>query len=173
MKKNQEEEFICTHCKNDVRIEDEYCVHCGSILVEKFLCKQHSKIEADGVCIICADPYCKHCGSFINNIFLCAAHSEYEIYEGMARIYGDLNDTLAQYAKSCLEKAGFHPFVFCRTQPRGGPRFVYTLFRSAGDSGGHIINEIKVMVPCNEVIKAEKLLRKLKILESKTTPMPA
>jgi hypothetical protein len=85
----------------------------------------------------------------------------------MARIYGSLNDTPAQHAKSRLEQAGFHPILFCRSQPKGGPRFVYTLFRAAGDFDGHIVNEIKVMVPCQEVLKAEKVLKKLKIPESK------
>ena len=166
MKKIEEEIYICNHCKNDVKIGDEYCTHCGSILVENVQCKQHLKVEAEGICIICGLSCCKKCGAFINNLFLCNTHSEYEIYEGMARIYGSLNDTPAQHANTCLEQAGFHPFVFCRVQPQGGPQFVYTLFRSAGDSGGHIINEIKVMVPCEEVINAEKFLRKIKILES-------
>lgn len=158
-----EELFTCTHCNDDVHGNDEFCIHCGSILVESKQCTQHIKTEAEGVCVICALPCCTQCGAFINDRFLCNTHSEYEIYEGMARIYGSLNDTSTQHAKTCLEQGGFHPFVFCRVQPQGGPRFVYTLFRSAGDNGGHIVNEIKVMVPCAEVMKAEKLLRKLKL----------
>jgi len=163
--KNIEEEILsCAHCNNDVKNDDEFCPHCGTILVDNVQCHQHPKVNAEGVCIICSLPYCKKCGAFSNERFLCDKHAEYEIYEGMVRIYGSLNDTPAQHAKTCFEQDGFHPILFCRTQPQGGPRFVYTLFRSAGDSGGHIVNEIKVMVPCQEVEKAEKLLRKLKIL---------
>jgi len=164
-KEIEEEIFSCTHCNNDVKNDDEFCTHCGSILIENVHCYQHPKADAEGVCIICSLPYCKKCGAFSNNLFLCNAHAEYEIYEGMARIYSTLNDTPAQHAKTCLEQAGLHPVLFCRVQPHGGPRIVYTLFRSAGDKGGYLVNEIKVMVPCQEVINAEKVLRKLKIVE--------
>jgi hypothetical protein len=170
MEKNDEDVFSCAHCENDVKIDDEFCTHCGSILIDNVRCSHHPDVIAAGVCVICSVPCCKNCGGCVNDLFLCDAHSEYEIYEGMVRIYGSLNDTPAQQAKTCLDQAGFHPILYCRVQPKGGPRFVYTLFRSAGDSFGHLVNEIKVMVPCQEVIKAEKVLRKLKILES---PIPA
>ena len=166
MKKVDDEILSCSKCNNDVRDDDEFCSQCGSIFIENVGCNRHSKVEAEGVCIICCLPFCEKCGAFANNVFLCDKHSGYEIYEGMARIYSTLNDTPAQYAKTCLGQAGFHPVLFCRVQPKEGPRFVYTLFRSAGDSGSHIVNEIKVMVPCQEVMKAEKVLRKLKILEA-------
>jgi hypothetical protein len=164
MKNIKEEILSCSMCKNEVKNDDDFCTHCGSVLVNNIKCNKHPKVGAEGVCIICCLPYCKKCGAFTKNIFLCDIHAEYEIYEGMIRIYGSLNDTPAQHAKTCLEQAGFHPILFCRVQPQGGPRFVYTLFRPAGDSEGHIINEIKVMVPSQEVIKAEKTLNKLKIL---------
>ena len=166
MKNTDEALYTCTRCNNDVKNDDEFCTHCGSILVEDVKCNRHPKENAEGVCIVCSHPYCKKCGAFTNDIFLCDKHADYEIYEGMVRIFGSLIDTSSQYAKSCLEQAGFHPMLFCRTQPKGGPRFVYTLFRSAGDHGGHLINEIKVMVPCQEVMNAEKILRKLNIVES-------
>lgn len=37
----------------------------------------------------------------------------------------------------------------------------HTLFRASGEYDGHIVNEIKVMVPCQEVIQAEDILRDL------------
>jgi hypothetical protein len=165
MEKADEELFVCTHCNDDVKPNDEFCTHCGSILIDSIFCHQHPKDEAEGVCVICSLPCCKKCGAFSKNIFLCEGHADYEIYEGMVRVFGTLNDTPAQHAKTCLEQAGFHPMLYCRAQPMGGPRFVYTLFRSAGDYNGHIINEIKVMVPFQEAIRAEKALRKLQIAE--------
>jgi hypothetical protein len=90
--------------------------------------------------------------------FLCNHHSSYEIYEGMVRIHGVLDDVAAQYAKARLEQAGLHPLLYCRPQPKGGPRFVYTLYEAAGDYDGHIVNEIKVMVPTYEVAEAETVL---------------
>jgi hypothetical protein len=172
MENIDDELFSCTQCSSDVKTDDEFCTHCGSILIDNVRCGRHPCDEASGVCVICCLPCCTKCGSIVNHAFLCETHAEYEMYEGMVRIYGSLNDTSAQQAKTCLDQAGFHPMLFCRVQPKGGPRFVYTLFRSAGDSAGHIINEIKVMVPCQEVMKAEKVLRKLKILETSGDRMP-
>jgi hypothetical protein len=81
----------------------------------------------------------------------------------MARVYGGLDDLAAQQAKSVLEQAGMHPVLFCRVQPKGGARFVTMLYRAAGDYDGHIVNEIKVLVPCQEVREAEKVLSSLDI----------
>jgi hypothetical protein len=165
MEETKDETLVCGRCRNEVAGDDEFCTHCGSILIEEVMCDRHPQTPAEGVCLICSTPYCKRCGAFLNDIFLCEAHAHFEIIEGMVRVYGDLNDTPAQYAKSCLEQAGLHPTIFCRVQPLGGPRFVYTLYRAAGDYDGHVINEIKVMVPCEEVIEAEKILKELKISE--------
>ena len=166
MKTIKKKTLTCARCDNKVKKSDDFCPNCGALLVDNINCNRHGKQKAEGVCLICCLPYCKSCGGFTNNLFLCDAHSQYEIYEGMARIYGSLNDTPAQHAKSRLEQAGFHPILFSRTQPKGGPRFVYTLFRAAGDFDGHVINEIKVMVPCQEALRAQKILKKFKIQES-------
>ena len=82
----------------------------------------------------------------------------------MARVFGDLDDTNVQYAKSCLEQAALHPFIFSKIQAKGSSRLVSTLFEANGDSNGHIVNEIKLMIPCQEVIAAEEVLRELKII---------
>ena len=39
----------------------------------------------------------------------------------------------------------------------------YSLFRASGDFNGHIINEIKLMVLCSEVLEAEKIISELKL----------
>ncbi len=161
----EEEIFECSACKNQVDSEDEFCPDCGTLFEDGVNCSVHSDIEAEGVCIICCIPFCSQCGAVINKHFLCGTHSDYEIYQGMARVYGDLDDTNVQYVKTCLEQAGIHPFIFCKVQPKGGSRLVYSLFEANGDSGGHIVNEIKVMVPCQEVVSAEEILKELKIIE--------
>lgn len=168
MKKQQEKEqeiFECPACNNQVDKDDEFCPECGTLFEDGIKCSVHSDIEAEGVCIICCFPFCNQCGSANNKRFLCHSHYDYEIYQGMARVYGDLDDTNVQYVKSCLEQAGIHPFIFCKIQPKGGSRLVYTLFEANGDSGGHIVNEIKVMVPCQEVVTAEDILRELKVIK--------
>jgi hypothetical protein len=39
----------------------------------------------------------------------------------------------------------------------------YSLFRASGDFNGHIINEIKLLVPCPEVLSAEKIISELEL----------
>jgi len=153
--------FLCPACHNPVRDKDDFCPHCGELFAEGVTCSTHPGIPAAGACIICALPYCRDCGTPVTGHFLCEHHRKYEIYEGMVRVFGVLDDVSAQHAKACLEQAGLHPVLFCRSQPKGGPRFVYTLFEAAGDYVGHIVNEIKVMVPCQEVGEAETILRTL------------
>ena len=165
METEDDNSLVCEHCNNVVNADDDFCPECGTLFIDEVYCENHNNILAKGVCVICSTPYCKKCGAMINDHFLCNPHSSYEIYEGMARVYGTLNDVTAQYAKSCLEKDGLHPMIFCRDQPKGGPRFVYTLFTPAGDYMGNIVNEIKVMVPCQEVLDAEKILKSVNIIE--------
>ena len=99
---------------------------------------------------------------YSNDIFLCEEHSNYEIIESMVRVYGTFDDVQVQYVSDCLEKAGLHPFLFFRkVSPLhlGGMNF--TLYESSGDFNGHCNNEDKIMVPCNEVIQAESILKEI------------
>jgi hypothetical protein len=108
-------------------------------------------------------PYCDACAVTVGKRCLCNKHEEYEIVEGMARVYGVSDEAAAQYVGTCLEQKGLHPFVFARKASSisvGGPD--HTRFRASGEYRGHIINEIKVMVPCQEVLAAEKIIRSLK-----------
>ena len=155
--------FECDNCKNEVKESDEFCPECGSLFIDNITCSNHNTKDAAGICIICCLPYCDKCGLIDNKHFLCNLHAEYEIYEGMAKIYSVLDDTNAQYVKSCLEQEGFHPFIFCKVQPQGGSRLVYNLFEAQGDTKGHSVHEIKIMVPCQEAVEAEKILTQLKL----------
>lgn len=165
---NQEDQevFECSGCNSTVKQDDEFCPECGALFNEGIKCSSnaHSKFNAEGVCVICCFPFCERCGENVNGRFLCHAHSGYEIYQGMARVFGDLDDTNAQYVRSCLEQAGLHPIIFSKIQPKGGSRLVSTLFEAHGDPYGNIVNEVKVMVSCQEVVSAEQILRELKII---------
>lgn len=162
MSKSEQNTFECSDCGNDITTEDEFCPECGALFEESVNCTVHADIDAAGVCIICCHAFCEKCGARENNRFLCNEHYHYEIYQGMARIYGSLDDTEIQYMKSCIEQEGFHPVIFSRTQPMGGSRLLNNLYEANGDSKGHIVNEIKLMVPCQEVIAAVEILGKLK-----------
>ncbi|MFN0157154.1 MAG: hypothetical protein ACKVRP_03670 [Bacteroidota bacterium] len=88
----------------------------------------------------------------------------------MARVFGGNDSVRIEYAKNCLEKDGLHPFFFSRKVSPisfGGPD--YSLFRASGECDGHIVNEYKVMVPCQEVMKAEEVLKKLDLVETDRT----
>jgi hypothetical protein len=156
--------LVCDYCQNPVKASDEFCPNCGSLFEENFFCANHSERSAKGVCIICGAAYCSACGGRMNDRFLCERHWAYEIYEGMARVFGVSDFAMAQYASNCLSQAGLHPFVYSRRVVTiGGGASEWTLFVATGDYDGHIINEFKVMVPCHEVMKAESVLAELEI----------
>ena len=163
MSTEDDDQLMCSRCSNRAKAEDDFCPHCGELFTDGIRCSQHPQLPASGVCIICALPFCDECGGAVVGHFLCAHHDSYEIYEGMVRVYGGLDDVAAQYAQSCLEQSGLHPVLYCRRQPKGGARFVSALYAAAGDYDGHIVNEIKVMVPCSEVEEAERVLVSLNI----------
>lgn len=156
--------LTCSDCHNEVKEGDEFCPHCGSLFEDGLRCTNHSGQEADGVCIICCVPYCARCGSRVNKLFLCGNHRGYEIYEGTARVFGISDDVMAQHVQTCLEQAGLHPLLFSRkASPISGGGPDYTLFLASGEYDGHIVNEVKVMVPCQEVLKAERVLQDLEL----------
>ena len=71
-----------------------------------------------------------------------------------------------EFAKNSLETDELHPFVYTRKASPisiGGPD--YTLFRASGEYDGHIVNEFKLMVPCQEFPIAEQKLRELGFIE--------
>jgi hypothetical protein len=160
--------LTCDDCKNEVAQDDEFCANCGSAFVVNLICSNHDTVDALGVCIICCVPFCKKCGGRVNRIFLCTDHENYEILEGRARVYGVSDEVTAQYACECLKNGGLHPFLFSRkASPISGGGPDHTTFRASGEYDGHIINEVKVLVPCQEVLRAEKLLRDLGFKEMK------
>ena len=153
----------CSRCLREIKDDDDFCPNCGTLFIEDEKCILHHDADAKGACVICCKPYCAKCGFFVDDrIFLCNEHSYYEIYESMVRIYGCSDAAHMDYLKSCLEQSEFHPLIFSKKASPwhlGGSD--YSLFSAAGDYDGHIINEIKLMVPFQEVIDAEKLLRHL------------
>ena len=166
MENNEEKKLVCSHCGSTIKEDDDFCPDCGTLLAEFVKCNEHKDKEAEGVCVICCNPFCAGCGIYVNEIFLCNEHSEYEIYEGMARVYGSSDSTQIEYAKSCLEQNELHPFIYSRkrtTLHMGGTD--YSMFNASGEFDGHLVNEIKLMIPFQELIRAEEILDELNILE--------
>ena len=90
----------------------------------------------------------------MRGLYLCRKHESYEIVEGMVRILGVIDEAQSQVADTRLKQADLHPVVFAH---KASPI-------SLGGTDDMIFNEIKIMVPCQEVAQAEKVLREFGIL---------
>jgi hypothetical protein len=112
---------VCSNCRNDVLESDEFCPHCGAMLVDGLWCDRHRSIAAAGVCIICALPYCHDCGGVVYGRFLCDRHSGYEIYEGMVRVYGVLDDVMANTRSPASSRQDSTRFSTVVVNRRGAP----------------------------------------------------
>ncbi len=156
---------ICTRCKAALRPDETFCKNCGSLFSDAVVCFNHNSVFAAGVCVICLRAFCKKCGGDSKGPFLCNVHWEYEVQEGMARVFGSMDNVQTQYVTSCLEQAGFHPFLYSRGfNPGAG--IVSSWYRVTIRNYGKYPNvELKVLVPFSEVIEAERILKQLNIQE--------
>jgi hypothetical protein len=152
------ENFRCEKCDAEVAEDAEFCPACGALFMDGVVCQEHPAVGAEGACVICQTFCCEECGGEKSSIFLCNSHSEYEVMEGMARVYGTADTLQAHYIASCLEQAGLDPFVYSRRFSPGAdiaPNFLFPQIR------GETLNELKVCVPFGEVITAEGVLKDL------------
>ena len=162
MKHSENADLTCGRCGHPVRGADTYCMNCGALFVDSLRCSVHPVVEAEGVCVICAKPFCKECGGESDKIFRCDAHfAEYEIQEGMARVFGSTDNVQAQYVTSCLTQAGLHPFLYSRLFNPGADLVAITGPRNFGR---HPVVELKVLVPFAEALEARKRLRQMKLI---------
>jgi hypothetical protein len=158
------EKNICSNCKFETDNDSDYCPRCGTLLIHEVKCENHHKVDAEGVCVICGKPFCSDCCHSINNVFLCNEHDGYEIYEGMAKVFGTSDEVQVQYINKFLEENDLHPFIFSKKstpmQLGGNDQALIDL---SGKGGEKILNEIKLLVPCGEVLEAEELISQLNI----------
>jgi hypothetical protein len=152
-----EENPICSFCENEIKQDDDYCPNCGTLFTEFVKCTEHADKDANGVCVICSTPYCAECGLFVDDrIFLCNNHSEHETIEGMACVLCADDSMQIELLKSNLEAEGLHPFIFSRKASSIHSSIAYT---------GNSSNDWSLMVPFQEVNRAEEILRDLELLE--------
>lgn len=160
----KESTLTCKNCDFNFEARSDYCPRCGNILIDDVKCDKHSSIRADGVCVICGIAYCSDCGGVASRVYLCDEHSGYEIYQGMARVFGSSDFVQCKFIESTLIKNSLHPFLYSRkSSPMHLGGTDYSMFTASGDFNGHIINEVKVMVPCSEVLEAEKIITELNL----------
>ncbi|MCK5458034.1 MAG: hypothetical protein KAI45_12980 [Melioribacteraceae bacterium] len=153
---------ICNYCKNEVTKSDNFCANCGTIFLENEICENHPNKIAEGKCLICLIKLCTECGLFVNGVFLCEDHSDYEVYEGMSKVFGSSDILQVNYMKEIFEGEGLHPFIYERkTSPLSLGGVDYSLFRASGEYLGHVINESKLLLPLNEVLQGEQIIKDL------------
>ena len=152
----------CEACGGLVHADDEFCPDCGVLYVDSIPCSVHSGVPAEGVCVICCQPFCADDGKKRNGVFLCNAHQEYEIIEGMVRVHGENDEATALHIVDLLRERNVLALSFSKKASPlifGGPD--YTMFAASGEYHGNLINEYKIMVPCQQVLEAEALLKEL------------
>ncbi len=154
------QKLFCDFCGNEISGDAEFCGKCGTLFLDDVSCFNHPDEEAKGVCAICHQAYCKRCGLRVNGIFLCNEHADYEIYEGMAKVFGSSDEQKIIYLKSILEKNNLHPFLYSRKSTSlnlGGADYLAAAHLSGGKDG-NLVYEIKLLVPCAEVLQAENII---------------
>jgi len=156
----ENENLVCLNCELGVKDIDEYCPNCGVVFAENIKCHLHKEAEAEGICLICSKLCRKKCGKLVNHIFLCNEHNEYEIIEGMARVYGSINSMEIRYYAEILEKEELHPFVYSH-QLISEPFSLPTTALFGAVTNDYIPYELKLMLPLKEVLEAEKILEPL------------
>ena len=139
------------------------CRNCGALFTDRMRCRKHPPRAAEGVCVICRKRCCAKCGADVKGIFLCNLHWEYELHEGMARIFGTIDNVQSQFVAACLTQAGFHPFLYSRKFNPGSGMINSWVRLGIRNYGKHPIAEIKILVPFAEVRRAEKALRRLEV----------
>lgn len=153
-----DEQTFCPNCKDTVEKDDDFCPNCGTLFSEDIFCKKHPEVAAAGVCVICTEPFCLECGGTENGAFCCNSHADYEMVQGHAKILGTDDVVQAELVKTSLAEAGLHPKIFNRRSASRTIEASMVNFFRGGESAKHPVNEIKVMVPFQEVVEAERIL---------------
>lgn len=161
----KENKYLCNTCNFEIETDSDFCPRCGTIFIEDVKCENHPDIEAEGVCVICTKPCCKNCGYADRDIFLCNEHDSIETYQGLAKVYGTVDEIQVHFIKQCLEDKGLHPFIFSKKSTAlqlGG--LDQPIIDSAINPGKNdVMNEIKLLIPFSEVMEARKTIDELEL----------
>lgn len=166
MEENREEKFKCPHCSGSVKANDDFCPECGTLFAEFVKCIEHTDKEANGVCVICCEPFCKECGIYVNKVFFCIDHCEYKFSEGMVSLFNTNDAAKMEIIRDNMERSGLHTLIFSeRTSHYLSNILNFSPPKEANPSVLLSNNEQVLMVPFQEVIRAEEILDELNILE--------
>lgn len=157
---------VCPNCECEVRNDDDFCPDCGTLFTEDVKCAEHTDKDAEGVCVICCEPFCKECGRKRDGVFFCEQDSGYNFSEGRANLFESNDPEQMDVVKNILEEKGLHPFILSQTKGNktlvlgADPREMLIPGRYAGE-----MPYVYLMIPFQEVIKAEEILQELKLIE--------
>ena len=157
MVEKSEDALTCDQCGGNVRPADDFCPGCGGIFKDHMMCCTHPQAEAAGVCLVCHHPYCAACGSPIGKVFLCLKHATLEIFECGASVCRSPDLRLGQIAFQVLTERGYHPFFV--------PRAIAPVTNIGRLTPHQSVGPHLVIVPFEEYIEADKVLKKLVIIE--------
>jgi hypothetical protein len=162
----EEKKLVCPNCECEIKEDDDFCPDCGTLFAEDVKCAAHEDKNAEGVCVICCEPFCKECGSFIDDVFFCEEDSDYKFSEGRVNLFESNDPEQMDVVKNILEEKGLHPYILSQT--RGNKSFVLGADPTAMLMPGKYANDLSylyLMIPFQEVIKAEEVLQELKLIE--------
>ena len=166
MEDNESEKLFCPHCNSIVKKDDDFCPDCGTLFTEFVKCIEHTDKEAEGVCVICCEPFCSECGIYVNRVFFCTDHCEYKFSEGMVSLFSTNDAAKMEIIRYNIERSGLHTLIFSeRASHYLSSILNFAPPKEANPSVLLSNNEQILMVPFQEVIRAEKILDELNILE--------
>lgn len=126
------ENITCSYCENEINTDSDFCPYCGTLCLGNIKCKNHEDVDAQGVCLICEEPFCNQCGGRRNHKFFCSAHDDYEVYQGMAKVYGSSDYVQCSYIIDALKNEGINALMYNRkTSPLHLGGTDYSLFRAS------------------------------------------
>lgn len=157
----EEEKPICSLCESEIKRDDDFCSNCGTLFTEFVKCTEHLDKNAEGVCVICCEPFCEECGSFVDDVFFCSEDSEYQCLEGRVNLFTTTEITQMDFIRESMEQGGLHPIILSE---RGGYKSSRILSLISPDESSPY-GLLALMVPFQEVIRAEAILHDLELLE--------
>ena len=146
--KGKEKQNTCENCSSPVKKGDKFCKNCGIILKNNEFCEVHPEIKAEAVCLICKKFICDECIDEVSGKMFCPEHCNYSFTENnWAVVFTTNQEWEAELKKDFLAREG-----------------ITAVINSKKDSSRMLtygrLSEIWLMVPFEQVIEAENLLKK-------------
>lgn len=143
-----EDIFVCDNCNNGINENDTWCSNCGVLFeTTEEKCDEH-KATAIGKCLICQKTLCAKESFTVEKKLFCKDHNNHIFTEnGWVRIYETGHEWEAELVKQELENNDIPAVVDSHKD------------HTRQFTVGHL-SAIYILVPFEDVLDAEKLIRK-------------